>query len=56
MDGVEPELVDDAEHALMHEPGVLGVRDLKMRWIGHDCMPMQNSTSIPGQLLPKLMR
>ncbi len=35
MDGVEPELVDDAEHALMHEPGVLGVRDLKMRWIGH---------------------
>ncbi|NHP14554.1 cation transporter [Rhodococcus sp. IC4_135] len=35
MDGVEPELVDDAEHALQHEPGVLGVRDLKMRWIGH---------------------
>ena len=30
MDGVEPELVDDAEHALMHEPGVLGVRDLKI--------------------------
>lgn len=35
MDGVEPELVDDAETALRAEPGVLGVRGLKMRWIGH---------------------
>lgn len=35
MDGVEPELVDDAETALRAEPGVLGVRGLKMRWVGH---------------------
>ncbi|MFE4502521.1 cation diffusion facilitator family transporter [Rhodococcus sp. NPDC056743] len=35
MDGVEPELVDEAETALCGEPGVLGVRGLKMRWIGH---------------------
>ena len=35
MDGVEPELVDEAQRALEHEPGVLEVRGLKMRWIGH---------------------
>jgi divalent metal cation (Fe/Co/Zn/Cd) transporter len=35
MDGVEPELVDAAEAALAAEPGVRGVRSVKMRWIGH---------------------
>jgi len=35
MDGVEPELVDAAETALAAEPGVRGVRSVKMRWIGH---------------------
>jgi cation diffusion facilitator family transporter len=35
MDGVEPGLVATAEQALVAEPGVLGVRSLRMRWIGH---------------------
>jgi cation diffusion facilitator family transporter len=35
MDGVDPELVDTAENALAAEPGVRGVRSVKMRWIGH---------------------
>ncbi len=35
MDGVDPELVDVAERALAAEPGVVGVRSVKMRWIGH---------------------
>ena len=35
MDAVDPELVDQAERSLMSTPGVLGVRALRMRWIGH---------------------
>lgn len=35
MDGVDPRLVDAAEAALAAEPGVKGVRSVKMRWIGH---------------------
>ncbi|MFC9360748.1 cation diffusion facilitator family transporter [Rhodococcus sp. NPDC057014] len=35
MDGVDPGLVDAAERALAAEPGVVGVRSVKMRWIGH---------------------
>ncbi|GHG50662.1 Co/Zn/Cd cation transporter [Sinomonas cellulolyticus] len=35
LDGVEPDLVDRAEHALSHTPGVLGVERLQLRWIGH---------------------
>jgi cation diffusion facilitator family transporter len=35
MDGVDPGLVDTAEAALVAEPGVTGVRNVKMRWIGH---------------------
>ncbi|WP_330252174.1 cation diffusion facilitator family transporter [Nocardia sp. NBC_00565] len=35
MDGVEPALVSSAEQALVGEPGVVGVRSLRMRWIGH---------------------
>ncbi|KAA0018955.1 cation diffusion facilitator family transporter [Antrihabitans cavernicola] len=35
MDGVEPALVDAAEHALAHENGVVGVQSLRLRWIGH---------------------
>lgn len=36
MDGVEPELVDDAEQALARVDGVDGVRRVRMRWIGHE--------------------
>jgi cation diffusion facilitator family transporter len=35
MDAVEPALVDQAEAALLATPGVIGVRRVRMRWIGH---------------------
>lgn len=36
MDGIEPDLVDAAETTLAAAPGVLGVHDLRMRWVGHE--------------------
>ena len=35
MDGIEPELVERAGHALEHTPGVLAVCRLQLRWVGH---------------------
>ena len=35
LDGVDPGLVEVAEAALAVEPGVVGVRRVRMRWIGH---------------------
>jgi cation diffusion facilitator family transporter len=35
MDGIEPELLHRAEHALLETPGVQGVRRLQLRWMGH---------------------
>jgi cation diffusion facilitator family transporter len=35
MDAVDPALVDQAERALRETPGVLGVGQVRLRWIGH---------------------
>jgi divalent metal cation (Fe/Co/Zn/Cd) transporter len=35
MDAVDPALMEAAERALAGQPGVLGVRTVRMRWIGH---------------------
>ena len=35
MDGIEPELVHRAEHALLGAPGVVGVERVRLRWVGH---------------------
>ena len=35
MDGIEPELLDRAAHALEHVEGVTAVTQLRLRWIGH---------------------
>ncbi len=35
MDGVDPDIVTTAEHALLDTPGVQGVRRLQIRWLGH---------------------
>ncbi|WP_369045631.1 cation diffusion facilitator family transporter [Sinomonas sp. P10A9] len=35
LDGVDPELVHRAEHALEHTPGVTGIERVQLRWIGH---------------------
>jgi cation diffusion facilitator family transporter len=36
MDGVDPELVDQAERVLSADPAVLSVRRVRLRWIGHE--------------------
>ena len=35
MDGIEPDLVDRARHALEETPGVLSVPRIQLRWVGH---------------------
>ncbi|WP_211122396.1 cation diffusion facilitator family transporter [Streptomyces yatensis] len=35
MDSVDPALIDSGEAAVRQVPGVLGVTELRMRWIGH---------------------
>lgn len=35
MDGIEPALLDRAEHAIEHTPGVLSVPAVQLRWVGH---------------------
>jgi cation diffusion facilitator family transporter len=35
LDAVDPRLVDDAEHALADTPGVVGVDEVRLRWVGH---------------------
>ncbi|MEH0110484.1 cation diffusion facilitator family transporter [Tersicoccus sp. MR15.9] len=35
LDGIDPALVDRAEHALAATPGVLDVDQVRVRWIGH---------------------
>lgn len=35
MDGIEPDLVDKARHALEDTPGVVSVPTIQLRWVGH---------------------
>jgi cation diffusion facilitator family transporter len=35
IDGIEPHILAQIEHAPNHVPGVLGVRDVRARWLGH---------------------
>jgi len=35
LDGVDPVLVDATERILLQTPGVLGVRQVQVRWLGH---------------------
>ncbi|MDQ6770217.1 MAG: cation diffusion facilitator family transporter [Gemmatimonadota bacterium] len=35
LDGVEPAVVDEVQHAVKHVPGVLEATDVRARWIGH---------------------
>jgi cation diffusion facilitator family transporter len=35
LDGVEPSILDEIQHAVEHAPGILGVRDVRARWLGH---------------------
>ncbi len=35
IDGIEPEILAEIEHAPTHVEGVIGVRDVRARWLGH---------------------
>jgi cation diffusion facilitator family transporter len=35
MDAVDPDVLDEAEQALLATPGVLGTGQLRLRWVGH---------------------
>ncbi len=53
LDGVDPDLITTAEQALAREPGVVGVRSVRMRWIGHRLhadaeLDIDPSTSLTG--------
>ena len=49
MDGVDPALVDAAEHALAAHPGVSGVQRVRMRWSGHQLIA-DADLWVPGHL------
>lgn len=35
LDGVDPEVIDEIDHAAHHVPGVREVTDVRARWVGH---------------------
>lgn len=35
LDGIDPDLLETAEHALGHVEGVQQIEDLRLRWVGH---------------------
>jgi len=35
LDGVEPDILDEIDHAAEHVPGVIGVHGVQARWLGH---------------------
>lgn len=58
MDGIEPELLQRAEHAILHVDGVRSIAELRLRWVGHrlqgdaaivvDEMPVTDADRISG--------
>lgn len=35
IDGIEPDILEQIEHAPLHVPGVKAVREVRARWVGH---------------------
>ena len=35
LDGVDPEVIDEIQHAVTHLPGVRDVTEVRIRWLGH---------------------
>ena len=60
MDGIEPELLERAEHAILHVEGVRSIAELRLRWVGHrlhgdaaiviDDMPVSRSEVITAEV------
>lgn len=51
MDAVDPHLVDQAERAVTADPGVRGVRELRLRWVGHTLRAEADLEVDPGLTL-----
>ena len=47
LDGVEPELIDRVRHQAASVPGVIGVDDVRARWLGHTIRP-EVTVTVPG--------
>ena len=47
LDGVEPEVSDEVRHSAKHVAGVLGVSDVRARWVGHRLRAEVNITVAP---------
>jgi cation diffusion facilitator family transporter len=47
LDGVDPEIIDEIEHAAGHVPQVEGVTDVRVRWLGHRLHAEVNVTVDP---------
>jgi divalent metal cation (Fe/Co/Zn/Cd) transporter len=48
IDGVDPEVVDEIDHAVGHTPGVVAVTERRVRWLGHRMHAEVNVTVAPG--------
>ncbi|HYU33691.1 MAG TPA: cation diffusion facilitator family transporter [Thermoanaerobaculia bacterium] len=48
IDGIEPAIVGEIEHAAMHVTGVKGVRQVRARWVGHKVFTDLEITVDPG--------
>ncbi|MGB9578212.1 MAG: cation diffusion facilitator family transporter [Halothiobacillaceae bacterium] len=48
LDGVDPEVVDEIQHAALHAPGVEGVTEVRVRWSGHRLHAEVNVAVEPG--------
>jgi divalent metal cation (Fe/Co/Zn/Cd) transporter len=51
MDAVDPDLVDRATAAIGTVDGITGVRELRIRWIGHTLRAEADVTVDPGATL-----
>jgi cation diffusion facilitator family transporter len=48
MDAVDPALVDEVEQTLRSTPGVVGVSEVRLRWIGHE-LRAECSIAVPSR-------
>jgi cation diffusion facilitator family transporter len=49
IDGVDPEVIDEIHEALAHTPGVVGVTETRVRWLGHRMLAEVN-VAVPATL------
>lgn len=65
LDGVEPGVIDEIHHAAEHVPGIIGITDVRARWLGHeltadvvidvdDAIPLTNANKIAAALRSEL--